>query len=249
MMIGPKLWPLECSQGFSMIWPTDLVFWPDMNLYSNLTEILSRWSFWASLMMIGPKLWPLECSQGFSLSWPTDLVFDPTWPIFELNRDIVKMIILSKFDDDWTKTVASRVFTSQKVDARRTTHRRTTHRRTDDRQRPVTIAHHEHFVLRWANKKVLGWMVASWMDTTHITWYNQEHVNPSNRMVVGRPCWNNCSQSYLTASLSNHTSPGQAFTCNCLLEPVRGREWPQEMFHDPSQLKNKYWTRDLLITS
>jgi len=33
---------------------------------------------------------------------------------------------------------------SKKVYARRTTH--------DDRQRPVTIAHHEHFVLRWAKK-------------------------------------------------------------------------------------------------
>ena len=53
-------------------------------------------------MMIGPKLWPLECSQGFSMIRPTDLVFDPTWPIFELDRDIVKMIILSKSDDDWT---------------------------------------------------------------------------------------------------------------------------------------------------
>ena len=33
--IGRKLWPLECSQGFSMIWPTDLVFnptWPILNL-------------------------------------------------------------------------------------------------------------------------------------------------------------------------------------------------------------------------
>ena len=79
--------------------------------YSNLTEILSRWSFWASLMKIGPKLWSLECSQGFSMIWPTDLVFDSTWPIFEFDWDIVKMIILSKFDDDWTKTVASRVFT------------------------------------------------------------------------------------------------------------------------------------------
>ena len=33
--IGPKLWPLEWSKGFSMIWPTDLVFeptWPIFNL-------------------------------------------------------------------------------------------------------------------------------------------------------------------------------------------------------------------------
>ena len=33
------------------------------DLYLNLTEILSRWSFWESLVMIGPKLWLLECSQ------------------------------------------------------------------------------------------------------------------------------------------------------------------------------------------
>ena len=157
--IALKLWPLECSQGFLKIWPTDLGFdltWPIFELdrdivkmiilskfyddwtknvasrvftmffyyftywpcfltqhhpYSHITEILSRWSFWASLMKIGPKLWHLKCSQCFSMIWTTDLVFDPTFPIFEVVRDIVKMIILSKFDDDWTKTVASRVFT------------------------------------------------------------------------------------------------------------------------------------------
>ena len=60
-------------------------------------------------MKIGPKLWPLECSQGFSMIWPTDLVFDRTSPIFETEWDIVKMIILSKFDDNQTKAVVSRV--------------------------------------------------------------------------------------------------------------------------------------------
>ena len=50
-------------------------------------------------MKIGQKLWSLECSQGFSMIWPTDLVFDPTLPIFKLDLDIVKMIILSKFDN------------------------------------------------------------------------------------------------------------------------------------------------------
>ena len=93
----------------------DLTYWPSFLIqrhpYWTLTEILSGWSFWASLMKIGPKLWPLECSQGFSMIWPTDLVFDPASPIFELDWDIVKMIILSKFDEDWTKNVASRVFT------------------------------------------------------------------------------------------------------------------------------------------
>ena len=154
--IGPKLWPLECSQGFSMICPTDLVFdqrspifeldWDIVKMiilskfdedwtktlasrvftrfFHDLTYWPSFWpniihirtwlrycSFWASMIKIGPKLWPQECSQGFSMIWPTDLVFDPTSPIFQLNWDIVRMIILSKFDEDWTKTVASRVFT------------------------------------------------------------------------------------------------------------------------------------------
>ena len=83
----------------------DLTYWPSFWVW--MIHIRS----WPSLMKIGPKLWPLECSQCFSMSWPPDLVFDPTWTKFELDRDIVKMIILSKFDDDWTKTVASRVFT------------------------------------------------------------------------------------------------------------------------------------------
>ena len=158
MKIGPKLWPLECSQGFSMIWPTDLVFDPASPIFELDWDIvkmiilskfdedktktmasrvftrffndLTYWPcFWPDMTHI--RTWPrycqddhseqvwwrldqkcgLQCSQGFSMMWPTDLVFDPTSPIFELNWDIVKMIILSKFDEDWTKTMASRVFT------------------------------------------------------------------------------------------------------------------------------------------
>ena len=45
-------------------------------------------------------MWPVSSSQAFSMIWPTDLVYDMTWPIFELDLDIVKMIILSKFDED-----------------------------------------------------------------------------------------------------------------------------------------------------
>ena len=159
MKIGPKLWPLECSQGFSMICPTDLVFDPmspifeldwdivkmiilskfdedwtktmASRVFTRFFHDLTYWpSFWPNVTHIQislrycqddhskqvwwrleSKMWPLECSQGFSMIWPTDLVCEPTWPIFELDRDIVKMIILSKFDDDWTKTVAFRVFT------------------------------------------------------------------------------------------------------------------------------------------
>ena len=54
----------------------------------------------------------------------------------------------------------------KKVYARRTTHdaRRTT---TDDGQRPVTIAHHEHFVLRWAKKNVSETMYTNLLPTAN----------------------------------------------------------------------------------
>ena len=50
---------------------------------------------------------------------------------------------------------------SKKVYAQQTTHaaRRTT---SDDGQRPVTIAHHEHFVLRWAKKQQKIWQMWLW---------------------------------------------------------------------------------------
>ena len=93
----------------------DLAYWPRFltrhDPYSNLTQISSRQTFWQIFMMTGCIMWPVLCSQGFPMIWPTNLVFDPTWPILELDRDIVYMIILSKFDEDWTKTLASRVFT------------------------------------------------------------------------------------------------------------------------------------------
>ena len=128
-------WQLDQNCG---LWSGHKVFlWFDLLIlfltqhdpYSNLIEILSRWLFWASLMKIRPKLWPPECSQGFSMIWPSDLVFDPTSPIFELDWDIVKMIILSKFDEDWTKNVISRVFTSQKLT--QDTQRHDAHRQTE----------------------------------------------------------------------------------------------------------------------
>ena len=84
----------------------DLTYWPSFSPW--MIHIQS----WPSSMKIGQKLWPLESSHGFSMIWPTDLVFDPMSPIYKLDWDIVKMIVLSKFDEDWTKTDAFRVFTS-----------------------------------------------------------------------------------------------------------------------------------------
>ena len=54
-------------------------------------------------------MWPLECKQDFSKIWPSDLLFDPTPPMFELDPDIIKTNILSKFEEDWAENVAPRV--------------------------------------------------------------------------------------------------------------------------------------------
>ena len=55
------------------------------------------------------KLWPVEGEQCFKEIWPSDLVFNPTWP--KLEQDIIKSNILAEFNEDWSKTVASRVQT------------------------------------------------------------------------------------------------------------------------------------------
>ena len=49
--------------------------------------------------------------QVFSFFWPSDLVFDPAWPSFELDRGIIRTNLPTKFHDDLTGNVASRVFT------------------------------------------------------------------------------------------------------------------------------------------
>ncbi|KAH3875502.1 hypothetical protein DPMN_038784 [Dreissena polymorpha] len=60
---------------------------------------------------------------------------------FELGRGIIGTYVLTKFHEDLTINVASRVFTRQMLttDAQRT---------TEDGQKAITIAHHEHVVLR-----------------------------------------------------------------------------------------------------
>ena len=93
------------------LWSVHKVFFNDLTYWPSLWPGMIHIRSWPSSMKIGQILWPLECSNGFSMIWPIDLVLDPMSPIFELDRDIVKMIVLSKFDEDWTKTVVSRVFT------------------------------------------------------------------------------------------------------------------------------------------
>ncbi|KAH3812683.1 hypothetical protein DPMN_141121 [Dreissena polymorpha] len=62
-----------------------------------------------------------------------------TSTVFELSRGIIGTNVLTKFHEDRTRNVASRVFTRQNVDDER---------RTDDGQKAIPKAHHEHVVLR-----------------------------------------------------------------------------------------------------
>ena len=72
--------------------------------------------FWPRFMIIRLKRWPLEHTQGFSKIWSSNLVFDLKWPIKDLVWDFIKTNILTMVHDNQTKSVASRAYTSQKVD-------------------------------------------------------------------------------------------------------------------------------------
>ena len=67
-------------------------------------------------MKIGSKTCVLERSQGFSFIWPSDLLFDSTWPIMELDLDFVKIKLLTKFDEDWLKNMASKALLTYVTD-------------------------------------------------------------------------------------------------------------------------------------
>ena len=76
MIIGLKMWPLERTQGFFKIWPSDLQYDPTWPIY-ELIQVFIKTNI-LSFMIIGLKMLPLEHTQGFSKIWPRDLVF-LTW--------------------------------------------------------------------------------------------------------------------------------------------------------------------------
>ena len=81
------MWPLERTQGFSKIWPSDLVFdltWPIFDLVWDFikTNILTKFQdYWTENVASGAY-------TRFSKIWPSDLLFDPTWPIFSNSSEI-----------------------------------------------------------------------------------------------------------------------------------------------------------------
>ena len=42
MIIGLKMWPLEREQGFSKIWPSDLVFYPMWPIFKLVRDFISE---------------------------------------------------------------------------------------------------------------------------------------------------------------------------------------------------------------
>ena len=55
---------------------------------------------------------PLEWLQDFTKIWPSDLPFDLIPSMFQLDQNIIKINILSKYDEDWVKIIAPRVVTT-----------------------------------------------------------------------------------------------------------------------------------------
>ena len=54
--------PLERPQGISIVWLSDLVFYPRWTTHSS--ENVSRQRFWSNFRSIELEMWPLECPQG-----------------------------------------------------------------------------------------------------------------------------------------------------------------------------------------
>ena len=90
----------------SLTWVNFRTKWIKTNFWVNqakplVTNWLENWS-------IEHKSWLLECQKGISLTWSSDLVFYPRWPNFKLVWDFITTNILTKFQVNWAKKVASR---------------------------------------------------------------------------------------------------------------------------------------------
>ena len=53
-------------------------------------------------------MWPLDHKQSFSRIWPSDLLFDPTSRILQIDPDVIKINILTKFEEENAKKVVPR---------------------------------------------------------------------------------------------------------------------------------------------
>ena len=61
-------------------------------------------------MKLGLELCPLKCIHGFTKIRPSDLVFDSTRPFINCGLAFIKINIMTKFHEDWIKTMPSGVY-------------------------------------------------------------------------------------------------------------------------------------------
>ena len=104
------MWPLLSTQGFSMIWPCDLVFdprWPIYNPNPDFIKIHILTEFHKDQMKNVTSI--VYTRFFFDLTqWPS---FDPRWPIQNPKPDFIKTHILTEFHKDLMKNVTSIVYT------------------------------------------------------------------------------------------------------------------------------------------
>ena len=104
------MWPLECEQGFPLIWPGDLVFdptWPSFKLDLEIikTKILGKIHDDCFKNVTSRVL----TRSSFDLAWwPSFLLQGPS---FKFDLEIIKTTILRKIHDDCFINVTARVLT------------------------------------------------------------------------------------------------------------------------------------------
>ena len=108
LSISLKTWSLEHTQGFSKVWPSDLVFdptWPNFTLVRDFmkTNILTNFHD-NRTENVASRVY----TRFFKIF---DLVFDPKWPIFKHDQDFINKNIFTTFHDNRTENVASRAYT------------------------------------------------------------------------------------------------------------------------------------------
>ncbi|KAH3791653.1 hypothetical protein DPMN_145142 [Dreissena polymorpha] len=118
---------------FSPIW-TIFKLVRDINETNVLTKFHNDWAKIVTFRVFTRNIVPPPGGHLHEI-WESNVTFT-VFTGFELSRGINGSNVLTKFHEDQTINVASRVFTRQNVDdGRRTTH---------DGQKAITKAHHEH---------------------------------------------------------------------------------------------------------
>ena len=115
MMITWKMWPLECLQGFPLIWPGDLVFdprWPSFKLDLKIikTNILSKIHDDCFKNVTARVLTRFSAGLAWWPSFWPQLTQFRTWPKNRKDKH------LSKSRDNCLKNVTARVITRFSAD-------------------------------------------------------------------------------------------------------------------------------------